>query len=193
MLSCCGNSARREERRKARARKPLKMDPTQVEVGEDGEGLDRTLGVGTDIYVPCLVLRTPGLSLAWSPEGSHLLGGNCFFRPRDALRGSKLVEKASDGSVDRKLDDGSRSSDGFCKGSERVSEVKFLRAFKQRLHIAGLDMRRRVRVNWRGTSLGAILKGYKQVSQLQAKSQRIVDALSQTSVNEVCELYGGSD
>jgi hypothetical protein len=170
MLLCCGNSARREERRKAQARRLLRMDRTQVEVGEDGEGLDRTLEVGTDIYVPLLVLRTPRLSIAWSTEGSHLLGGNCFFRPRDALSGSKLVETESDGNVERKLDDCSRSSDGLCKGSGRVSEVKFLRAFEQRLHIAGLDMRRRVRANWRGTSLGAILRRYKK--SLSAPGQK---------------------
>ena len=83
----------------------------------------------------------------FSKSSPHLLGGNCFFRFRDALRGSKLVDTSCEGDRERKLEDCSRSSEGFDGGSDVASSVKFRLASKQRVHIAGFDMRRRVRVN----------------------------------------------
>lgn len=91
-------------------------------------------------------------------ERAYLLGGNCFLRLREALRGSKLSDKAPSGPLEPRPDDCSSSSVGSCIESDLTSVVTLRRAFKQRVHIAGLDMRRRARVNWQDLSVKTILE-----------------------------------
>jgi hypothetical protein len=141
---CCDKSARREKKRMALGRIPSRMDLTQAEVGEDEAGLDRTLEVGTDIWIANISSLCAWLFAARIQRGHYLLRGSCFFRFREASRGSKLVDKASDGLFKLRLDARSRSSKGFCRRSDLASDAMFLRAFEDRLHVAGLDMHRKI-------------------------------------------------
>jgi hypothetical protein len=173
MLLYYDKSARREEMRKALARKSSTMDLTLVEPGEDAEGLGHTWEVGIGICISALVLVRKGASGVERKLELYLLGGNCFFRPREALRGSKLEASASARLSELKPDDCSSSSGAFHRGSDLASSDTFLLAFKQRLHRVDLDMRRRVRVKWQDISPGAILEGYQRAFDLRCVSDNL--------------------
>jgi hypothetical protein len=88
---------------------------------------------------------------------AYLLGGNCFCRPREALRGSNSEATDSNEAFEPRLDNCSSSSAGFCRGFDLESTVTYWRAFKQRPHIAGLVIRRKTCVNRLDTSPEVIL------------------------------------
>lgn len=75
MLLCYDKSARRAEKRKALARKPSRMDLMQVEVGEDGEDLDRTWEVEIGIWSSHVNPQSDWASKSMTASGS---GHTCW-------------------------------------------------------------------------------------------------------------------
>ena len=134
--------------KKALVRKPGRTDLMGVEVGAGGEVRGRIWVAGIGIYIDTLALIVAGACPEQYILGrAYLLAGNCFLRLREALRGSKLSDRAPAGPLEPRPEDCSSSSTGRCIESDLVSIITFRRACKQRVHIAGLDIRRRARVN----------------------------------------------